>query len=223
MMRYLILVLFLLLPLSASAQNFSAVPDTIRFSVTLNEREATVHYSGTQHAPIGIGSYSTKNGDWGPKVAIRSFYKDNVTTGQFVLQSQNSEVRVILPRGISVGLTGSSLDEAFREGTITDSRSYKRDFTVGATRTLNGKYAGLSFFLESGVTVSRNYQAARVDGVKLWREHPAGYHTWHPNVGAGVLLKLSEHVSVQGGYNYTHGEIPPSHDVQFGIGFTDFR
>lgn len=224
MMRHLILTLFLLLPLSASAQNLTSISDTFKFSVTVGEREATVHYSGTQHAPIGIGSYSTKNGGWGPKFAIRSFYGDDVTTGRFTLQRQESGIRVILPGRESVAIgPASGGEQVFNKNTISGSRSYKRDLTVGATRTLDGRYAGLSFFLESGVTVSRNYQAARVGGVRVWRKHPGGYHTWHPNIGLGTLLKLSEHVSVQVGYNYTHGDVPPSHDVQFGIGFTDFR
>ena len=216
-MRYSLLLIALLLPTTVFAQG------PIRFQVTFNEREATVHYSGTLNAPLGIGSYSTRNGMWGPKVAIRSFYKDNVTISRIGLQRQESGIRVVLPGSdpIAVIPVDAEFSRGFNE--VTDSRSYKRDFTVGATRTLDGEYAGLSFFLESGVTVSRNYQAGRVGGVKLWRKHPKGHHTWHPNVGLGVLLKLHEHVSVQAGYNYTHGEIPSSHDVQFGIGFTDFR
>lgn len=211
--------LLLLFPAVASGQ----ASDTIKFSVTVNERVATVHYSGTPASPIGVGTYSTKKEGWGPKFAIRSFVNDGVTTGTVQIQNQTSGIRVILPGRSSISVEQQSgespVDEAFKRGVVTGSRSYQRSLTGGATRTFGH---GLSVFAEAGATLSRNYQKASVEGTTLWRKHPKGYRTIHPNIGLGAAVRFQDHVSVQLGYNFVAGKLPKSHNLQFGIGFTNF-
>lgn len=217
-MKKFAFLLLLLFPAVASGQ----ASDTIKFSVTVNERVATVHYSGTPASPVGIGAYSTKKTGWGPKFAIRSFVDDGVTTGTVQIQNQTSGIRVILPGRYSplAQITSQDpIDKAFKKGTVIGSKSYQRSITGGAVRTFKN---GVSVFVEVGGTLSRNYQKASVEGKTLFRKHPKGYRTIHPNIGLGAAVRFQDHVSAQLGYNFIAGKLPKSHNLQFGIGFTNF-
>jgi hypothetical protein len=194
--------LFCLLPVAGQAQVYDI------------EGTATVHYTGTIESSVGAGTYFTKQGGWGTKISFRSFATDNTETTGFEM-NRESGIVVIPP-----GLEGNVPPDLKKTSNVQSvgTKTKQRELTLGITRSITD----LTFYLEGGATLTRNYQSAAVSGETLFRKHPEGYRMLHPTAEVGAAVWLFEHVSVQAGYNYTTGELPVNHEIVFGIGYTDF-
>jgi len=180
------------------------------------EGTATVHYTGTTESPVGAGTYFTKQGGWGTKISFRSFATDNTETTKFEMNRESGIV--VVPPGLE---GGGQLPPDLKKTSNVQSigtKTKQRELTLGITRSITD----LTFYLEGGATLTRNYQSAVVGSETLFKKHPKGYRRLHPTAEIGAAVRLFEHVSVQTGYNYTTGELPVNHEVVFGIGYTDF-
>jgi len=217
MIRYTFAAFLTLFLLCFSVQ--AQTPDTTKkvFRVEVSNtgpyRHHTVHYNGSQDSPIGIGYFNTKKGEYGIKLGFRSFINDDVVTGDFSLQQNQSGVEVIFLPGSSVNASPAAVTENVSG---TDDQSLKRVFTFGLTRGFDE----FSIFLESGFTRSRNYQAFETDVGTAYREHPEGFKTTHLNVGGGIIVNQINPFSLILGYNFTKGALPDNHEFQFGFGYT---
>jgi len=231
-MRHLLYVLILFFPIASFGQDTTDARQPILFSVEIPpDRDFTAHYSGTMRSPIGIGAYTTKEGSYGLRFAARSFYNDDVVTTDFDLQIGDEDSGIV----VIAGRTGSGVPTTMvlqtqqatlfgSESAVTGKKTFQRTATGGTTRTFDldtWRLNTASVFLETGVTRSTNYQSAITEaGNVVYREHPDGHKTFHSNIGAGGMIRMFGHLSFIGGYNYTYGDLPPNHNVQFGIGYT---
>ena len=180
------------------------------------EGTATVHYTGTAESPVGAGTYFTKQGGWGTKISFRSFATDNTETTRFEMNRESGIV--VIPPGLEGnGQLPSDLKKVSNVQSV-GTKTKQRELALGITRSITD----LTFYLEGGATLTRNYQSAAVSGETLFRKHPKGYRRVHPTAEVGAAVRLFEHVSVQAGYNYTNGKLPVNHEIVFGIGYTDF-
>lgn len=178
------------------------------------EGTATVHYTGTTESPVGAGTYFTKQSGWGTKISFRSFATDNTETTKFEMNRKSGIV--VIPPGLEGGVPPDLKKTSNVQSVGTKTK--QRELTLGITRSITD----LTFYLEGGATLTRNYQSAAVSGETLFRKHPEGYRRLHPTAEVGAAVRLFEHVSVQAGYNYTTDELPANHEIVFGIGYTDF-
>ncbi len=181
------------------------------------EGTATVHHTGTINSPVGAGTYFAKQGGWGTKISFRSFATDKTETTKFEM-NRESGIVVLLPGSAGSEYSMGETMKPMLKGKSVGTKTKQRELTLGITRSITD----LTFYLEGGATLTRNYQSAAVSGETLFRKHPEGYRRVHPTAEVGAAVRLFEHVSVQMGYNYTKGKLPVNHEIVFGIGYTDF-